>query len=299
MSVTLASARPAGLAPGTHEQNADPGADETESLILHVPEPGDPEYLEVAERGAVRAHRYLSRAHDRRRECWVYTPPGYDAPESLAKSYPLLVLQHAGADTHQTWVAKGNVDWLLDALITEGRAVSMIVLMLDNHPGGEPLYFDPTTRPAATEDLRRELFEDALPLVEARYRVERSRELRALAGPSVGGGQMLGIGLGNLDRFAWIGVFSAGYAVPGLLQSALAAPALTNAHLRLLWIACATEDEQFANNLAFIATLDSLGIRHHWSATPGEHTWPVWRRDLTEFLERVFQPCGVADADEA
>ena len=281
------------LTPGAYEYSvladgATNPVDLSAAFILHVPALNDSEYVAAgAAHGRVHVHRYVSHALGTNRECWVYTPPGYDAGD---QRYPLLVLQHAGADTQKTWVAKGNVDWLLDQLIAAKRARPMVVLMLDGHPQGEPVYLKDETRVAAMNDLKRELFEDAIPLAEANYRIEPSRELRGLAGPSVGGGQMISIGLSNLDRFAWLGVFSAGHDIPEFYQAALDDPAALNARLKLLWISCARDDKAFAENEKFIALLKSKGIRYEWYITPGAHNWRVWRRDLTEYLSRVFQP---------
>ena len=281
------------LTPGAYEYSvladgATNPVDLSAAFILHVPALNDSEYVAAgAAHGRVHVHRYVSHALGTNRECWIYTPPGYDAGD---QRYPLLVLQHAGADTQKTWVAKGNVDWLLDQLIAAKRARPMVVLMLDGHPQGEPVYLKEETRVAAMNDLKRELFEDAIPLAEANYRIEPSRELRGLAGPSVGGGQMISIGLSNLDRFAWLGVFSAGHDIPEFYQAALDDPAALNARLKLLWISCARDDKAFAENEKFIALLKSKGIRYEWYITPGAHNWRVWRRDLTEYLSRVFQP---------
>jgi enterochelin esterase family protein len=79
----------------------------------------------------------------------------------------------------------------------------MIVVMLDGHPlGMTSRGADPQRRSAAGDAFRRELLEDALPLVESLYRVEPGAGQRAIAGLSMGGGQSLSVGLTNLDRFA-------------------------------------------------------------------------------------------------
>src|SRR5947207_8837392 len=45
--------------------------------------------------GTVHQHAYDSKALGRRRDLWVYTPPGYERPTTGTLShYPLLVLQH-------------------------------------------------------------------------------------------------------------------------------------------------------------------------------------------------------------
>ena len=56
--------------------------------------------------------------------------------------------------------------------------------------------------------FERELMADLIPFIESNYSVQADREHRALAGLSMGGGQSLNFGLGNLDTFAWVGGFS-------------------------------------------------------------------------------------------
>jgi predicted alpha/beta superfamily hydrolase len=53
-----------------------------------------------------------------------------------------------------------------------------------------------------------DLLGSLIPFIEAKYSVVKDRESRALAGLSMGGGQSLNFGLGNLDTFAWVGGFS-------------------------------------------------------------------------------------------
>ena len=49
-----------------------------------------------------------------------------------------------------------------------------------------------------------DLLTDLIPFVEKTYLVKTDRESRAIAGLSMGGGQSLNFGLGNLDTFAWV-----------------------------------------------------------------------------------------------
>ncbi|XHR98257.1 alpha/beta hydrolase-fold protein [Mucilaginibacter sp. UC70_90] len=46
------------------------------------------------------------------------------------------------------------------------------------------------------------MLDDLIPYIQKKYPVYTDREHRALAGLSMGGGQSLNFGLGNLDKFA-------------------------------------------------------------------------------------------------
>lgn len=255
--------------------------------ILHLPAtPAAPWDWQDIPHGTLHTHQYQSRSLGRQRELVVYTPPGYEAATG---KLPLLVLQHGSGDNQRAWTEHGKAHWILDSLIASGSARPMLVLMLDGHSHGMVPRDDQAKRAAALEAFRRELFEDALPLVEATYRVSAQRDQRAIAGLSMGGWQSLTVGLNALDRFAWIASFS-GAADKGALAQPLADATGSNERLKLLWIACGKDDFLLGRNETLIAALKNAGIRHEWRLTEGDHSWPVWRRYLADFAPRLFQP---------
>src|SRR3954447_13945011 len=231
---------------------------EPSKSILHIAgTPPNPWDWQDVPHGTVHQHDYESKALGRPRQLWVYTPPGYEreAQANDAKKYPLLVLQHGSGDNHQTWVVHGKAHWILDNLIAAKKAKPMVVVMLDGHPLGSSRDATTQRRGAAMEAFQRELFEDALPLVESLYRVESDAANRAIAGLSMGGGQSLSVGLNNLDRFAWIGAFSAAVPSADSPPAALADPAVAKQKLKLLWIGCGKDDFLKTRNEEFVALL--------------------------------------------
>jgi enterochelin esterase-like enzyme len=258
------------------------------SSILQIP--GSPlnawDFQDVPH-GSVHFHDYQSKALGKQREAWVYTPPGYETETST--KYPLLVLQHGSGDNQQAWVQHGKAHWILDNLIADGKAKPMILLMIDGHPLGR--YQREASNDVKLKSLdafRRELFEDAIPLIEQRYRVSPDREQHAITGLSMGGWHSLSIGLTNLDRFAWVGSFS-GAVDLDYIKPALDDAAGTNAKLKLLWIAVGNKDFLLEKNEALIAKLKATDIHHEWHLTEGDHSWPIWRDYLTEFVPKLFR----------
>jgi len=63
----------------------------------------------------------------------------------------------------------------------------------------------------------------------------------------------------------------------------------TNTKLKLLWIACGKDDFLLDRNHTLIAALKAANVKHEWHETAGDHSWPVWRGYLSEFLPRLFQ----------
>lgn len=257
--------------------------------ILHIPgTPPNPWDFQNVPHGTVHQHSYFSQVLGKQRSLCIYTPPGYEADKE--RIYPLLVLQHGSGDNEQTWITHGKAHWILDNLIAANKARPMVVLMIDGHPMGKLQKDSPEDKKAlAMESFRRELFEDALPLLESIYRVERDANSRALAGLSMGGGQSLTVGLSNLDHFSWIGAFSAAPPLSALVDPVLADAAATNNKINLLWIAIGKEDFAKDKNEAFSALLKKQNIKHEWFLTEGGHTWPLWRQYLADFAPRLFQ----------
>lgn len=250
--------------------------------LLYIPGDAPWDFKDVPH-GTVHYHGYHSRPINRFREMNVYTPPGYETGD---ESYPVLVLQHGHGDSFATWAEFGKAHWILDNLIAEGKAKPMIVVMLDGHPipesyGGRS--------PANTEELRKDLIEAALPMVEKLYRTKAGRENRAIVGLSMGGGQSLTIGLNEMDTFSQIGAFSAAVPSADAIGDALADAAKTNEQIKLLWIAIGKDDFLLERNTEMTATLDEAGIKYDYTLTEGGHSWPVWRDYLAEFAPLLFQ----------
>jgi enterochelin esterase-like enzyme len=269
-----------------------PQREPSKSIVHIAGTPSNPWDWQDVPHGTVHQHGYQSQALGRPRELWVYTPPGYEAAVAAnpATRYPMLVLQHGSGDNHQTWVVHGKAHWILDNLIAAKRAKPMIVVMLDGHPlGMVSRDAAPQKRGAALEAFGNELLNDAFPLVESLYRIEPTAANRAIAGLSMGGGQSLGVGLRNLDRFSWVAAFSASPPSSEVAQAILADPTATNAKLKLLWIGCGQDDGLRQRNEEFVAALKDKGINHDWQLTPGDHSWPVWRRYLADLAPKLFQ----------
>ena len=248
--------------------------------------PGDPPRLQEWQNvphGTVRLHEYDSKALGRRRPLRVYTPPGYD--QDAAARFPVLYLFHGSGDNEATWTSFGRAHLIADNLLAQKKAKAMIIVMTDGHAG-----VTPESRGKNVELFGKDLLEDVMPWVEANYRTKADRESRAIVGLSMGGGQSLTVGLNHLERFAWVGGFSSAIREPETtVAAALADPSATNAKLKLLWIACGKDDGLVKNAQALSDVLTKKEIKHQLLITDGNHSWPVWRKYLGEFLPLLFQ----------
>lgn len=262
---------------------------------VHVPGPSSlPWEIGDVPRGQVHHHFYRSGVVGDHRDYYVYTPPGYDA--AAKKLYPVLYLLHGYSDGADGWTAVGRANVILDNLIAQGKAKPMLIVMplgygapeIVARTGGGSLR-DPNLRQRNYDKFRDALFTEVMAQVEKDYRVAKRRGSRAIAGLSMGGAESLYTGLNAVDRFAWVGSFSAGGAAEDFNATFPKLDAKANSELRLLWIACGTEDRLIDPNRKFREWLKSKDIHFTPIETPGAHTWMVWRRNLAEFAPLLFQ----------
>jgi len=262
--------------------------------VVHVPGPASlPWEVNDVPHGVIHHHFYHSAVIGDNRDYYVYTPPGY-SPNGQ-KAYPTLYLLHGFSDDASAWTAVGQAHVILDNLFVQGKAEPMIVVMplgygaLEILSQGVASFRDLSLRQRNFQRFREALINEILPQVEASYQVAKDRNSRAIAGLSMGGAESLLTGLNTLNDFAWIGAFSSG-GLPDDFQTDF--PGLdssVNAQLRLLWIACGTDDRLIEINRKFRDWLKAKGIRHTDIETPGAHTWMVWRRNLAAFAPLLFR----------
>src|SRR5712671_2970985 len=167
--------------------------------------------------GAVAAVHYNSSALGGIRRMHVYTPPGY---ETSRDRYPVFYLLHGAGDVDDSWTSIGRAGFILDNLIAANKAKPMIVVMPAGHVNGAGAALGGQVPAAAANGMpgigsgpdpfANDFMTDLLPYIEKNYRVLTDRQSRAIAGLSMGGNQTLNIAIPNLQKFAYIGVFSSG-----------------------------------------------------------------------------------------
>ena len=248
--------------------------------------PGDkPMFYEEQQvpHGTVHIHKYLSKSLDVTRELYVYTPPGYETNRET--EYPVLYLFHGFGDSADAWTVVGRANLIMDNLIAKNKTKPFIIVMPYGHTPSSPPVMQSIGRYAAYE---KDLVEDVIPYVRKCYRVSTGQKDRAVAGLSMGGGQSLTIGLGNLDLFGWVGAFSS--AIPEQdLGKLLAEPESINEKLELLWIGCGRKDFLIEANQKFLERLKTEKIKHVGNITEGAHEWRIWRNYLNELAPLLFK----------
>jgi enterochelin esterase-like enzyme len=257
---------------------------------FEVPFKGDAYYeIRNVPHGDIRIKNYYSNVTNSWRDFYMYTPPDYD--QNTTEKYPVLYILHGGGEDQRGWAIQGKTDLIIDNLISQKKAVPMIVVMVDgnlplNGFGGETLGV-----------FEKELKQSVIPFVEQNYRVKTDAKSRALAGLSMGGIQTLYTGVKNTDLFSYLGVFSSGWIQPMQKDIADSQYAFMennldkiNSNLKLFWISQGgKEDIAWKNCQTMILKFDEMKIKYAYSEYPGGHSWPVWRNNLYNFAQLLFK----------
>ncbi len=148
----------------------------------------------------------------------------------------------------------------------------------------------PMGRPTFTEVM----FTDLIPAIEKTYRALPSRENRAMAGLSMGGGQTFITALQNLDKFAYLGGFSGSCGGRGAFDpktscgGAFADAAAFNKKVKVLFLGIGQAEGQGTKN--FSDALTQAGVHNIYFESPlTAHEWLTWRRCLLDFAPRLFR----------
>jgi enterochelin esterase-like enzyme len=241
------------------------------------------------DRGKLETVEYDSATVGAKRKARVYTPPGY----SKDRKYPVLYLLHGIGGDENEWPRGGAPDVILDNLYADKKAVPMIVVMPNGRASKELTAKDPIPKQSpAFAAFEKDLLNDLIPFVEKTYPVRADRESRAIAGLSMGGGQALNFGLGNLDTFAWVGGFS---SAPNTKPPAelIKDHAEAAKKLRLLYVACGDKDGLFRISQGVHTMLDEKKVPHVYRVIPGGgHDFRVWKSDLYTFAQLIFREPG-------
>jgi enterochelin esterase family protein len=234
--------------------------------------------------GTVHLHKYSSKSLGVTRSLYVYTPPGYETSENIR--YPVLYLFHGMGDTEDAWTGVGRANFIVDNLLAAKKARPMVIVMPYGHTPSAPPDMQSIGNYAAFE---KDLIEDVIPYVQENYRVSKDQKDRAIVGLSMGGGQSLTIGLGNLDLFGWVGAFSSAVPREPKLDELLSNAKEKNNKLNLLWIGCGNKDFLFKANQQLITRLNAEKIKHTAHITSGGHEWRLWRIYLNELVPLLFK----------
>ena len=261
-------------------------ADQPPYSILIVPG-NEPAYYDArpVPHGTVTRHIYHSGVTNGEREMYVYTPPGYDT----SRVYPVLYLVGGSGELASNWALEGSVNFIMDNLLAEGKALPMIIAMPNNqvlhrmHPEHEALTFGL---------FEAELRQHIIPFVEDHYSVQKDRGSRALSGLSMGGRHAQFVGFNCLDLFSSFGILSAGHVNTEQINADFLNDPDVNAKVDYLFVGQGTLEERPGNRtVALHEALQKCNVDHeYYVGGGGGHDWGTWRHLLHErFLPGLWR----------
>ena len=234
----------------------------------------------------------------------IYLPPDYESSE---RSYPVLYLLHGSGDDQTGWVQFGEVLYIADKAIKEGKSTPMIIVMPDANTGKRGYTNDPKGE-WQYEDF---FFEEFMPYIEKEYRIKPEKRYRAIAGLSMGGGGSFFYALHHPELFgsacplsAWCGPLTINdakkmfenYPVKytdkevewffknyNVIELVKAIPETKKNDVRW-YIDCGDDDFLYEGNSLVHIEMKKREIKHEYRVRDGAHNWTYWRESLPEVL---------------
>ena len=300
---------------------------------FEIPEPGVDYYdLKDVPHGDVLIKDYFAKTSNTWRRIYIYTPPGYEADKTTR--YPVLYLQHGGGEDNRAWIEEGRVNVILDNMLAAGKIKPMIVVMETSDmpraasasrragPGAGQRAGQRAGRRAGAGPgmgsfgggaYGQLVINDLIPWVDSHYRTLADKDHRGMAGLSAGGMQTANIGMANLDKFSYIGLFSGGAASgfgPNSTTppAASATPALPDLKTAYGGVMADPADFNQKVKVFFLSSGTHLplenpeGLKRHYQqlvdagvndaylyiSPDTTHEWTTWRRSLYVFAPLLF-----------
>jgi putative tributyrin esterase len=271
-----------------------------------VRRPGAQNDARAAERQ--RDDSFESRSLGRSMRYRVLLPAGY---AGSLRRFPVLYLLHGLDGSYSDWTTRTN-------LADFTRALPFIVVM----PDADNSWYTNSASDAAAryEDY---VLVDLPADVDAKYRTNRSRNGRAIAGLSMGGYAAIKMALKRPTLFAVAGSFSGAFDVARDVAFAKRFPketerigaifgpeggetrrendpfvlarAATPAGAPYLYLDCGTSDSFLASNHELAAVVSQAGLAYEYHEVGGGHTWEYWNARVREFLD-VLTRVRLADS---
>ncbi len=276
---------------------------------FEIPDPDGGFYdLKDVPHGSVLIENYFSKTTNTWRKIYVYTPPDYE--KNTTSRYPVLYLQHGGGEDQRVWIEMGRTNVILDNLIAEGKAKPFIVVMETSaayKPGETPPQPRQPQPPAAVQtappgpgqgapagpppagarprfsfDTYKEvMINDLIPYIDSNFRTLTDQTSRAMSGLSMGGMCTRAVTLANLDKFAYIGIFSGGTITPEEITD--------KSKVKLVFMSYGSRERGSEGVKSAADALQKAGIKSVSYVSPlTAHEFQSWRRSLYEFAQLLF-----------
>lgn len=206
---------------------------------------------------------------------------------SSERYYPVLYLFHGMGGNNNDWANQGSVKEQVQNAIKTEVIAPIIVVMPDAF---NTFYVNGYENGLQYESY---FWDEFLPTIEEEYRVDAKREMRFIAGLSMGG-----FGA-SYYAFSYPDMFTYCYSMSGAIEGlgTASTPSVTSLiaqydsfdELPDYTIDCGTSDFLLETNQNVHETLLELEFEHEYITREGGHEWVFWTKALEMVLERIGQ----------
>ena len=209
----------------------------------------------------------------------IYIPK--ECQQRSEDTYQVLYLLHGINGYEGSWQEKGNAIDTLEALIASGRCQPMLLVMPDcnkwpfkKRPVDHGNLWKCVTHygKLSREHEIEYAISDLIDMIDTTYHVSSC----AIAGLSDGARMAANVANKRPDRIQSVGLFS-----PVLRKDQLPKDSAKN-----YFIYVGQNDMFFMSGERFHRRLNKINYPHQWIVLPGYHNWQMWRRCLSDFLEK-------------
>lgn len=238
----------------------------------------------------------------------IYLPPSFN--RNPDKTYPVLYLLHGGGGTNIDWFVRGHVADVAGGLLSAEEIGEMVIVSPDAGTGVMTYFNDKEWQ------YERFFFEEFIPYIEKTYRCGGSKQMRAIAGLSMGGQATF------VYAFRHPELFSSAYEMSGyhyrhnLQWFNLKDPVQARVHqivednnsVKLVQNAtkeqieaaktvkwffdCGDDDFTYDANVQLVDAMRKAGIPRQFRVREGGHTWEYWQSGLyiaLPFVDNFFE----------
>lgn len=238
------------------------------------------------------------------REYTIYLPDDYNLSDTC--TYPVLYLLHGGNCSNTDWVYSGNLQTVVDTLVSAGLAAKMIIVCPEGNKNNMIWFNVPHWK---YEDF---FFHEFMPYIETHYRVKPDKKYRSIAGYSMGGGASIVYGLYHPEKFHVVYGMSS-YLRSQYLEFLKDDPSASwrqqliddNNPIRTIqsgtaskvmewkkihwFIDCGDKDFTYEANVDLIKAFREQNIPYEFRVKGGGHDWDYWRIALRDAIVYVSQ----------
>jgi len=253
----------------------------------------------------------------------IYLPGAYGRG---GERFPVIYLLHGYGANHKEWLARGNLEQILDSLIASGEIPPLIAVM----PYAAKSWYVDSAKLGGPGDYETALARDLISHIDSRYRSVNARSHRMVAGLSMGGYGALRLAFFHPGTFSAVASFSGALfedaGIPDFAGGAGASEAAEKWYLgafgrpfdrerymalnpfsrvgaiakrpdppRIL-ITSGDDDyfDFYEGSAALFIDLRRAGVPAELRIDDGGHDWKLWRKQFTAGIGYLTEPLGAS-----